>query len=240
MPLEIGGCSKKAVRLWTVGSASAAIAVATVLSTGHASDHLDGPRTTADPQADIADLFVFTSPENPAHVVFAMTVAPFASASSKFSSQVDYVFRIRRVIAPSPLTLDTPVLDVACKFDDATPQNITCTAPSGLQVMTSVGDHTGGGNPLSPMRVFAGLRSDPAFFDRQGALATMASGHDSFTGQNAFAGANVLAIIVEVDSTTALVQAVDGATGAPSSAGGTPLSMLAVAAETTRKGGVAP
>src|SRR5271166_5492417 len=77
-----------------------------------ASDHLDGPRTTANPQADIADVFAFTSPENPTHVVLAMTVTPFASvADAGFASDVDYVFRVRRVVAPSPFTLDTTVLD---------------------------------------------------------------------------------------------------------------------------------
>ena len=224
---------RRAVWHRAVGAA-AAMAIGAALSTVHASDHLDGPRTAADPQADIADLFAFTSPENPAHVVLAMTVTPFASESSRFSSQVDYVFRIRRVITPAPLILDTTTLDVTCDFDDATPQNVTCSAPSGLQLTTAVGDHTGGGNPLSPMRVFAGLRSDPAFFDRQGALATMTSGRDSFTGQNAFEGANVLAVVVELDSTTALVPVLDVGRSSDSSAMGTPPSLLAVAAETTR------
>ena len=72
------------------------------------------------------------------------------------------------------------------------------------------------------MRVFAGLRSDPAFFDRQGALATVTSGHASFTGQNAFASANVLAIVVEMSSSLFAPDA------------GTP-PVLAVAAETVRR-----
>lgn len=227
--------SWRPIRHGTVVLAVAATAYATALSTVDASDHLDGPHTTADPQADIADLFAFTSPENPAHLVLAMTVAPFASGSSRFSSHVEYAFRIRRVIARSPVTLDTPVLDVTCHFDDATPQNVTCKAPSGLKLTTSVGDGTGGGGPLSPMRVFAGLRSDPAFFDRQGGLATVASGHDRFTGQNAFGGANVLGIVVEVDSATVLVPMADAGDGAPPITADTPVSVLAVAAETTRE-----
>jgi hypothetical protein len=219
--------------MFGLGAVATATVTATMLPTVRASDHLDGPRTTADPQADIADLYAFTSPENPAHLVLAMTVTPFASASSRFSSQVDYAFRIRRVIAPAPLTLDTTVLDLTCDFDDATPQNVTCSASSGLRLTTAVGDRTGGGGPLSPMRIFAGLRSDPAFFDRQGALATVASGRNGFTGQNAFEGANVLAIVVEVDWATALAPMAD-APNAPSNAAGPPLSILAVAAETTR------
>jgi hypothetical protein len=199
-----------------------------------ASDHLDGPRAIANPPADIADVFAFTSPENPSHVVLAMTVSPFASASSTFSTKVDYVFRIRRVVAPSPFTLDDTVLDVTCDFDAvALPQQVRCVGPNGLQASAVVGNEAGGGKPTSAMRAFAGLRSDPAFFDRQGALSTVASGRVSFTGQNAFAGANVLAIVVELDSVAAFTDA--DADGSTSDGGGAPRPILAVAAETIQR-----
>jgi hypothetical protein len=198
------------------------------LSTVHASDHLDGPRTTADPQADITDVFAFTSPENPAHVVLAMAVTPYAGPGATFSSAVDYVFRVRRVAAPQPLTIDATALDVTCDFSggDAAPQRVTCTAPGGLTATAAVGDTRGGDAGASgAMRVFAGPRSDPAFFDRQGALATLATGRASFTGQNAFAGTNVLAIVVEVDTKTAFA-----------SDAGPAMPMLAVGGETIRRG----
>lgn len=210
--------------------ATALGAIATWTSV-RASDHLDGPRVTADPQADITDVFAFTSPDNPAHVVFAMAIAPFAAATSTFSPQVQYVFRIRRVVAPQPLTLDSAVLDVSCTFDDSAAQHATCTTAGGSQVTVTVGDTTGGGDTQSPMRAFAGLRSDPAYFDRQGALATVATGKLSFTGQNAFAGANVLAIVVEVDPAVLLPP---DAGGSSSAEGGAASSILAIAAETVR------
>ena len=207
-------------------TSAGAVAALVALTNARASDHLDGPRTTADPQADITDVFAFTSPENQAHVVLAMTVTPFASASSTFSSRVDYLFRIRRVAAAAPLTPDPTPLDVTCEFDDGVPQKMTCAAPGGLQVAVAVGDATGGGGSQAPIRAFAGLRSDPAFFDRQGVLATLASGRPSFTGQNAFAGANVLAIVVELDTMAAFAGTGAGAT----------LPVLAVACETVRRG----
>jgi len=199
-------------------------------SAARASDHLDGPRATADRQADIADVFAFTSPENPPHVVLAMTVYPFATASSTFSSQVDYVFRVRRVSALSPLTLDATPLDVTCRFDQ--PGSATCTAPGGLRLTTAIGDTSGGGPALGPMRVFAGLRAEPAFFDRQGALSTIATGRWAFTGHDAFAGANVLAIVVELDATIAFGAGAGSGSGAPQD-GSAPI--LAVAAETVRR-----
>ncbi|MDP9150338.1 MAG: DUF4331 domain-containing protein, partial [Myxococcota bacterium] len=177
----------------------AGCAALALLSQGRASDHLDGPRATADPQADITDLFAFTSPDDASRLVLAMTVTPYASATSRFSSGVDYVFRVRRITTLRPLALDTEVLDVTCTFDDGTVQRVSCAAPRGRRASAPVGDTAGGDSPAA-MPLFAGLRSDPAFFDRQGAAATLVARRSRFTGQNVFAGSNVLAIVLEVDA----------------------------------------
>jgi hypothetical protein len=92
--------------------------------------------------------------------------------------------------------------------------------PGGASATARFGDEDAG-NAQGTMRVFAGRRADPAFFDRSGALATIASGRASFTGQNALAGADVLAIVVEAEASRF------------TDAGGAPL--LAVAAETIRR-----
>jgi hypothetical protein len=150
---------------------------------------------------------------------------------------------VRRVTAQSPLTLDPTALDVTCDFDDAGAQTVHCAAPGGLSAQAMVGAVGGAGadaGAAPSMRVFAGLRADPAFFDRRGALATIAADRTSFTGQNAFAGANVLAIVVEIDSRAAFNQSHAGAdAGSDADAGGdggTPsrLPTLAIAAETQR------
>jgi hypothetical protein len=203
-------------------AAVAGACVLALLSVGRASDHLDGPRATADTQADITDVFAFTSPEDPSKVVLAMAVTPYASDASTFSGSVDYAFRVQRVDALQPLTLDGVALDVVCDLAgaDVAAPTMTCTGPGGVTANAVVGAIGAAGGA---MRVFAGLRSDPAFLDRQGLLASVASGRASFTGQNAFAGANVLAIVVELDSSL-----FDG------DAGGRPV--LAVAAETVRRG----
>jgi hypothetical protein len=211
--------------VFVAAAAAAAVALAGV-SAVRASDHLDGQRVTADPQSDITDVFAFTSPENPSHVVLAMAVAPYAGDASTFAPSVDYAFRVQRVEVVQPFTLDATARDVVCRFDEGSPQQVTCTAPGGLTATGAVGDTTGGGDAQSPMRVFAGMRSDPAFFDRQGALATIRTGAASFTGANAFAGANVLAIVVELESSVFNIVGDAGADGAP---------MIAVAAETVRR-----
>jgi hypothetical protein len=204
-------------------TAVAAAGALAVLSVGHASDHLDGPRATADPQADITDVFAFTSPEDPGKVVLAMALTPYASGTSAFSGEVDYAFRVQQVDALQPLSLGGVALDVVCDLDagDGGAATMRCTGPQGATGSAVVGD-TGGGTG-GAIRVFAGLRSDPAFFDRQGALVTVQTGRAAFTGTNAFAGANVLAIVVELDSVL-----FSGDSGAR--------PVLAVAAETVRRG----
>jgi hypothetical protein len=232
----------RARRTFAILAASCAawVALVAALPLVRASDHLDGPRVTADRTCDITDVFAFTSPENPGRVVLAMTLNPYATDASTFSPLVDYAFRVQLVQVVNPLTLDMLPHDVVCEFGAGSPQTVTCTAPGGLAATATVGD-TGGGSVTAghgSMRVFAGLRSDPAFFDRQGALATIASGRASFTGQNAFAGANVLAVVVEVDSSVfTLSLGPDGGAVAPADGGreaGPP--KLAVAAETFRRG----
>jgi hypothetical protein len=204
-------------------TAVAAAAALAVLSVGHASDHLDGPRATADPQADITDVFAFTSPEDPGKVVLAMALTPYASGTSAFSGEVDYAFRVQHVDALQPLSLGGVALDVVCDLDagDGGAATMRCTGPQGATGSAVVGDAGGGSG--GAIRVFAGLRSDPAFFDRQGALVTVQTGRAAFTGTNAFAGANVLAIVVELDSVL-----FSGDSGAR--------PVLAVAAETVRRG----
>ena len=215
--------------------ASAAVATASVLlvwSIGLASDHLDGPLAVSDPQSDLTDVFAFTSPEDPSRIVLALAVAPYATDASTFSPSVDYVFRVRRVAALQPLTLDDTVLDVTCRFAGTT---VTCSGPLLLQASAVVGQTSPAGGS---MRVFAGPRSDPAFFDRQGALATLAAGQTRFTGQNAFAGANVLALVVELPS-AAFLPTEAGAPpegGAVVDAGPPTPPILAVSAETIRRG----
>ena len=60
-------------------------------------DHFSGPRAIADPAADIADLYVFPSPERPGHLVLVLTVFPAAAPGALFSDAVAYRFRLRPV-----------------------------------------------------------------------------------------------------------------------------------------------
>ena len=65
-------------------------------------DHFSSPRVFDDPAADIADVYVFPSPERPGRIVLVLTVFPSATVTSLFSDAITYRFRIRPVTVPGP------------------------------------------------------------------------------------------------------------------------------------------
>src|SRR5262245_3832170 len=139
------------------------------------SDHVDGPSSIGDPSADVTDLFVFTSPENPTRTVLAMCVFPSAGERAMFSNVIDYSIVLRRVTVAG--------VGNAAKFQPAdddirfsfrfgileqaaagnVPQRGTCTLPDGRELPLTVNDDNGASTPEGDLRVFAGLRSDPFY-----------------------------------------------------------------------------
>ena len=208
-------------RKWLFALALAPLAVGGVAQRdSRAADHLDGPAATKDPAADITDVYAFTSPETTGHLVIVMNVFPLATTAAKFSDKVEYTFRIREITGTSPVTLGATALDVKCK-SEGSGAKVTCTAPGGLTKTVDVGTTTGA--KTDDIRVFAGLRSDPFFFDLDAFKKTVKDAKPAFTapGKNFFDKANVLSIVVELDVAKAFGKA-------------TPI--LTVAAETNRTG----
>ena len=127
-----------------------------------AADHTDGPMASADPAADITDLFAWTSADGKS-LNLAMDVFPAASATSKFSDAVQYVFH-----TASRPAFGMPAgarQDIVCTFDSA--QRISCWA--GSSYVTGDASNTAGlASGDGKLRVFAGLRDDPFFFNLDG------------------------------------------------------------------------
>ena len=61
------------------------------------SDHVDGPRTMADPSIDLTDIFAFTSPENPENTVVVVNLFPGAGQTAWFSNAAYYSAKLKRV-----------------------------------------------------------------------------------------------------------------------------------------------
>ncbi|MBE7554708.1 MAG: DUF4331 family protein [Anaerolineales bacterium] len=176
------------------------------------SDHFSGPRAIADPTADIADLYVFPSPERPGHLVLVMNVFPAVMPGALFSDAVVYRFRLRPVTGIS--TGARPAFEVgqteyvfSCTFaapvqrngSEAWLQMGTCTTPAGEMIFFRVNDEPG--TEAQGLRVFAGPRLDPFFIDLPGVKATEKLRRLAFKaqGSNSLEGQNVLSIVVEAE-----------------------------------------
>jgi len=126
-------------------------------------DHIDGPAASADPTADITDVFAWMSPDAQ-RVFLVMDLVRNATTASKFSNSVQYVFhtmsRARFGAAPSP------EVTILCTFDTA--QTIQCWAGNEAYVTGDASNVNGITSSDGKLRVFAGLRNDPFFFNLPG------------------------------------------------------------------------
>lgn len=162
-------------------------------SIAFAADHLDAPLVQNDPAADINDVYTFVNPDDPGELILVMTVNPIANAATRFSDVVSYRFNVDN---------DDGSAAITCSFSQVDPtflsQNFECNASGGESVTGPLGTTQTNG----ALRVFAGLRDDPFFFDLGAFNQTVANQAPAFTnpGQDFFAGLNTLAIVVGVDS----------------------------------------
>ncbi len=187
------------VRFVLAAAAAAALAVA-----APGADHREAPLIREDLTADIADVYAFLDPADETRLVLALTVNPFSAPSENFSynfsPNVRYGFRI-----------DTdgdaePDADITARFFN-TPSGLEVEVrfPGGIVVSGAVTPPTDEPDPAEaiviegPMgiKVFAGQRDDPFFFDVVGFVRVLA-GTGGFTGSDGFAGFNVSAIVVEL------------------------------------------
>lgn len=184
-------------------------------------DHAESPGADADPAADLADVFIFTSPNSGSKTVAAITFggrsAPRSRIDGSFYCDPDvlYTFNIDRE-APNGSFDNVPDVQVYARL--ATNGRGEC----GLQlenVPGAGGTFSGKTEEVftSPtgLRAFAGLRNDPFFFDAEGYSALVASfaapgqsgdvvGAFRLTGnqprRDSFANRNVSAIVWEMDN----------------------------------------
>ena len=151
-----------------------------------AADHRDAPLATADPTADINDIYAFMNPNDPNELILVNTVVPFANYNSRFSDAVEYRFNIDNGAAQ---------FVISCRFADQS-NRVSCAGPNGLAADGGIERTLVG----SGMRVWAGLRDDPFFFDGPAFNRTRATLAPAFTnpGVNSFTG-NTLALVLAVD-----------------------------------------
>lgn len=149
--------------------AGTCLALSALPRLARSADHVDAPGVKADPAADIADLYTFM---DGSRAVFVLTVFPSAPAGALFSDKVQYVLH-----TTSSAKLGEPETnkDIVCTFQGtAAPQTIQCWVGATDAFVT--GDASGPNGVASPdgkVKVFAGLRKDPFFFNRDGFVSTV-------------------------------------------------------------------
>jgi hypothetical protein len=191
--------------------------VAAVMVTGgiiFAADHIDTPAVTNQP-ADITDMYVFRGADA-ANLVFVANsqglASPANSGALKFDENTVLEFNIDKTGD------NVEDLVIQCKYDAASnkmqvygPASPSATGTkSKLEgnvttevLVTAYGAAESTATGATGIKVFAGPRDDPFFFDlnRYKEILDGKAGAFRSPGVDTFAGTNVLSVVVEVPKT---------------------------------------
>jgi hypothetical protein len=196
--------------LKTLGLALVAI-VACAASYLIAADHIDAPAVTGT-GSDITDVYAFQSPANANNMVFVVNVqgllAPSATAAASFDEEVMIEINIDN--SSTKDNMEDLVIQAAFDNDKvkvygpAAPMEtgLTSTLLKSTPIETNISMY--GSEPTigerNGIKVFAGPRDDPFFFDLNQFKAIIGGTATSFNnpGTDAFAGTNVLSLVVEI------------------------------------------
>lgn len=182
-----------------------------------AADHIDAPAVTGanstSTGADITDIYAFQSPADNSKMVFVMNVqglmSPAATSAATFPGNVMYEFNIDNnsdnvedlviqvLVQNGKLRVYGPVAPSSTGTMSTVRTNGTMTETSITaynSTSPSIGTNTNG------IKIFAGPRDDPFFFDLTRFKEIIGGMQTSFRnpGVDTFAGTNVMSIVVEV------------------------------------------
>lgn len=189
-----------------------------------AADHADAPAAASEPLADIADLYAWMTPEAD-KLNLVITVAPFATQETAWSDAVVYAFHVGSSMGYGMAGAEATIL---CKFYDPThiecwagDEYVTgavgdaaglTSDGGGLKVFAGLRDDpffmelTGFQNAVGAVIEAApNLAFDaagcPAVDEATSAVlvGALTSGNDGAPASDTLAGANVMALVVQVD-----------------------------------------
>lgn len=147
-----------------ISCALPALAMLWVVGMAQAADHTDSPRASADPLADITDVFAWMSPDA-TRVNLLMGIGRDVAADAQFSDAVQYVFRTRSLPRFSFAGQAASETLVVCTFD--ADQQVACNI-GGTVIQGDASDPAGLVSDDGRIRVFAGTRNDPFYFNGSG------------------------------------------------------------------------
>ena len=181
-----------------------------------AADHIDAPAVTGpgstSPANDITDVYAFQSPADNNKMVFVLNtqglLSPAASAAAAFSKNVMYEINIDntgdnvedlviqclvqngKMRVYGPVAVGTP----------GTTSTVKTSGPLTEVAVTAYGAASPAIGSSNGINAFAGPRDDPFFFDLVRFKEIIAGTQTGFRspGVDAFAGTNVMSIVVEI------------------------------------------
>jgi hypothetical protein len=181
-----------------------------------AADHIDAPSVTGSGNTslgtDITDVYAFQSPSDNSKMVFVFgtqgLLSPSATSAAKFPDGVLYELNIdntgdnvedlviQAIVQNGKLRVFGPV----APGTPGASSTIKGGAPFADAMVTAYGSSPVTGTAANGIKVFAGPRDDPFFFDLVRFKEIIAGTQMSFRnpGVDTFAGTNVMAIVVEV------------------------------------------
>ncbi len=182
-----------------------------------AADHIDAPAVTGPGSVslgnDITDIYAFQSPTDNSKMVFVMNtrglMSPAATATASFPSNVLFEFNIDNtgdyvedlVIQCLVQNGEMRVYGPVAVGTPGTTSTVKTSGPITKVSVTAYGAATPSiGTNANGIKVFAGPRDDPFFFDLVRFKDILAGAQTSFRnpGVDTFAGTNVMSIVVEV------------------------------------------
>lgn len=183
----------------------AALALLTCLAPAAlASDHIDGPLTTKLRLADLTDLYAFPTPGKAGHLTVILNSFPVAPTDAAFSEKVGHNLIFRKAAVKgsgeSFFFETSEEAQISCTFaGDKGDQTFSCKGANDLEDSGKVGEW---GDTSGGLRVFAGLRSDPFFFNGFWAKKAAEKGViDKPSDSDIMSHTNILSIVLEIDVT---------------------------------------
>jgi hypothetical protein len=185
------------------------LCAALICGAAGAADHRDGPAALADPTTDVTDVYAWMSADG-ARVYLVMDIQGAnlgASTATRFSNSALYVLHLD---SGSKYGDTNPKTDrIICKFSADATQQFQCWGPGSEYVSGATGNTAGVASASGKMKVFAGLRNDPFWFNIQG-FRKLASAVKAAAGQLSFDGAGCPAIDPTTSSALVGLLASDG------------------------------
>ena len=131
----------------------------------YAADHAEAPAVSADPAADLTDIYAWTTPDTTRlNLILGVPAAAFSDA-------VQYVLHVE-----SSTAYGTPgtILRVICTFNAA--QQVSCWVGNSLDFVSGNANVPAGiVSQTGRTRVFTGRRNDPFFFNVDAFRRTLAT-----------------------------------------------------------------